>query len=149
MVPAARPSGQPLVGGRRAVSSSPMLRRACGVLGVVVLAVGLATPARAQTGAEPTPTTAPKAAAAWVLVDADSGAVLAALNHRQPRYIASLTKVMTAYTALERLAPDAVVKISQKAAAQPAMRIGLQAGQRWHVRHLLHSLLIVSANDAA
>lgn len=88
-------------------------------------------------------------AKAWVLVDLDSGAVLAALNHHEPHFVASLAKVMTAFVTLEQLQISNDVQVSPLAAAQPAMRIGLEEGQVWKLENLLHSLLMVSANDAA
>ncbi len=100
-----------------------------------------------QTGE--TPLSDPAAAEAWVLADADTGAVLAALNHHEPHEVASLVKVMTALVTLEQLQLDNEVVVSERAAEQPAMRIGLEAGQSWELEHLLHSLLMVSANDAA
>lgn len=88
-------------------------------------------------------------AKAWVLVDLDSGAVLAALNHHEPHFVASLAKIMTAFVTLEQLQVSNDVEVSALAAAQPAMRIGLEEGQIWKLENLLHSLLMVSANDAA
>lgn len=88
-------------------------------------------------------------AKAWVLVDLDSGAVLAALNHHEPHFVASLVKIMTAFVTLEQLQISNEVQVSPLAAAQPAMRIGLEEGQVWELENLLHSLLMVSANDAA
>lgn len=88
-------------------------------------------------------------AKAWVLVDLDSGAVLAALNHHEPHLVASLAKVMTAFVTLEQLQVSNEIDVSPLAASQPAMRIGLEEGQVWKLENLLHSLLMASANDAA
>src|SRR5581483_6951147 len=62
---------------------------------------------------------------------------------------ASTTKLMTALVATEKLAPEAIVTVSPVAAAQPAMRIGMVAGQQWTLDAAMHSLMMVSANDAA
>jgi serine-type D-Ala-D-Ala carboxypeptidase (penicillin-binding protein 5/6) len=88
-------------------------------------------------------------AKAWILVDADSGAVLAASGHHQALPPASTTKLMTALVAVEKLSQEAVFTVDDTAAAQPAMRIGMQPGQGWTLSPALHSLLMVSANDAA
>jgi D-alanyl-D-alanine carboxypeptidase (penicillin-binding protein 5/6) len=88
-------------------------------------------------------------AKAWILVDADSGAVLAASGHHQALPPASTTKLMTALVAVEKLPKEAVFTVDDTAAAQPAMRIGMQPGQGWALSPALHSLLMVSANDAA
>jgi D-alanyl-D-alanine carboxypeptidase (penicillin-binding protein 5/6) len=107
------------------------------------LAVALPAPAGAA-GAAPAPL-----ARAWILVDADSGAVLAASGHHDALPPASTTKLMTALVAVEKLPREAVLTVGDIPAAQPAMRIGMRAGQGWALLPALHSLLMVSANDAA
>jgi serine-type D-Ala-D-Ala carboxypeptidase (penicillin-binding protein 5/6) len=101
----------------------------------------LAVPAEGQQDKPP-----PKA---FVLVDADSGAVLAAGNAHEPLPPASTTKLMTALVAVEKLPRGAVFEVGDRPAAQLAMRIGMQAGQSWNLTDALHSLIMVSANDAA
>jgi D-alanyl-D-alanine carboxypeptidase (penicillin-binding protein 5/6) len=91
----------------------------------------------------------PIPARAYILVDADSGAVLAAQAHHEALPPASTTKLMTALVAVEKLPREAVFVVGDTAAAQPAMRIGMRAGQGWALSPTLHSLLMVSANDAA
>jgi D-alanyl-D-alanine carboxypeptidase (penicillin-binding protein 5/6) len=88
-------------------------------------------------------------AKAWILVDADSGTVLAASGHHQALPPASTTKLMTALVAAEKLPREAVLTVDDTAASQPAMRIGMTPGQGWALSPTLHSLLMVSANDAA
>ncbi|HEX2850242.1 MAG TPA: serine hydrolase [Acidimicrobiales bacterium] len=97
----------------------------------------------------PTSSTAPPPPAASILVDVASGRVLSASNEHQPLPPASLTKVITALVALDRLAPDAPVPVSDRAANSPAFFIGMKAGQVWPVQDALTSLLVSSANDAA
>lgn len=91
---------------------------------------------------------------AYLLIDAESGAVLKAENATHPWYPASLTKVMTAYmvfTAVEKgwLTLDEKVAISAAAAAQPPTKLGLRAGQEVRVGRLLEAMIVRSANDAA
>lgn len=114
-------------------------------LALLLAILGTAAPAVAQQR-QPA---APPPAKAYVLVDADSGVVLAALDHHESLLIASLAKVMTAFVTLEQLQATYEIEISEPAAAQPAMRIGMAPGQRWTIDHALHALLMVSANDAA
>jgi len=108
----------------------------------VVSALGLALPAPAGAASMKPPR-------AYILVDADSGAVLAAQAHHDALPPASTTKLMTALVAVEKLPAEAVFVVGDIAAAQPAMRIGMRAGQGWALSPALHSLLMVSANDAA
>ena len=114
---------------------------------MTMMTVGLAAaahPAGAQ--APPGP---PYPAKAWILVDADTGKVLDAYDEHEALPPASTTKLMTALVVTEKLAPGATLTVGPDAAAQPAMRIGMVAGQQWSRDAALHSLMLVSANDAA
>lgn len=91
---------------------------------------------------------------AWLLVEAESGTVLAQNQATRPWYPASVTKAMTAYAVFEaladgRLSLDQQVTVSARAAAQPPTKLGLRRGQRLAVRHLLKAMIVRSANDAA
>jgi D-alanyl-D-alanine carboxypeptidase (penicillin-binding protein 5/6) len=107
----------------------------------------VSTPAGAQTPPQPPGATAP--AKAWILVDADTGKVLDAFNEHEALPPASTQKIMTALVAAEKLPSDATFTVGAVAAAQAAMRIGMVAGQQWSLDQALHSLMMVSANDAA
>lgn len=61
---------------------------------------------------------------------------------------ASLTKMMTALLAVEQGQPQAIAVISLAAARESGMRLGLKAGEKFHVEDLLAAALIASANDA-
>ncbi len=52
-------------------------------------------------------------------------------------------------TALERLPLDTTIPVSALAAGQEESKINMKEGQVWKLDDALHSLLIVSANDAA
>ena len=84
-----------------------------------------------------------------MLVDADTGAVIDGSNARLPLPPASVGKVLTALLAVERLPAGAQAPVSPRAAAMPASKVGLVAGQTWPVDDLLQALMLVSANDAA
>jgi D-alanyl-D-alanine carboxypeptidase len=81
-------------------------------------------------------------------VDADTGNVVDAGNDRTPMPPASLSKVITALTA-SNLAPSTPITVSARAAAAPADKLFMKAGQVWTADQMMHSLLISSANDAA
>lgn len=87
--------------------------------------------------------------AAWILVDADSGAVLSAHNIHEALPPASIIKVMTALVALEQVPLASEITVSAEAASRPARRIAMEEGQVWPLDDALASMLIVSANDAA
>jgi D-alanyl-D-alanine carboxypeptidase (penicillin-binding protein 5/6) len=99
-----------------------------------------------------TPTTAPPAPPALkasILVDADTGNVLDGLNSRTPLPPASLTKVLTALTAINTISPTASIPVSARAEAAPADKMFMKQGQIWTFDQLIHCLLLASANDAA
>ena len=79
--------------------------------------------------------TAPAAAEALLLVEADSGKVLHAENATYPWYPASITKIMTAYVTLRavkerRLALDSLLTVSANAAAQAPSKMGFASAPR-------------------
>jgi D-alanyl-D-alanine carboxypeptidase len=91
---------------------------------------------------------------AVLVVEAATGAVLAAENATHPWYPASLTKVMTAYLVFEALAKgrfdlDEKVLVSERAAAQPPTKLGLGRGKMVSIDLLLEAMIVRSANDAA
>lgn len=88
-------------------------------------------------------------ARAWVLIDARSGDVLTshAASRRLP--VASTTKLMTAYVALQELALGEVVRAAPYEAIYGESLLELRPGQRVSVRDLLYGLILRSGNDAA
>jgi len=61
---------------------------------------------------------------------------------------ASLTKIMTALIALERVKPDEVVVVKRVAAKETGSRMGLKEGDKLRAIDLIYATLIHSANDA-
>ena len=98
---------------------------------------------------------------ASVVIDADTGTVLQYKNDRQQRQIASLTKIMTAVLAVEKIKNlDEEVTIDEEAVYTAGTKIGcpcsgrcnsqrLQIGEKISARNLLKAALLNSANDAA
>src|SRR5919108_4767000 len=87
-------------------------------------------------------------AQAAVLADESTGQVLFERAPRQPRAMASTTKVMTALLALERLDQRRVVVIGAGPPRVGEESLRLRRGERLTVRQLLLGLLVKSANDA-
>jgi D-alanyl-D-alanine carboxypeptidase (penicillin-binding protein 5/6) len=102
--------------------------------------------ARAQPASPPPPPPPPRA---WIVIDADTGAVVDASNERVPMRAASIIKLLTALIAVEQLPPGASVPVSPLTEGMPANKINMKAGQTWGLMDTLYSLLLVSANDAA
>ncbi|PKP84138.1 MAG: D-alanyl-D-alanine carboxypeptidase [Alphaproteobacteria bacterium HGW-Alphaproteobacteria-2] len=89
-----------------------------------------------------------------MVMDARSGEVLHAQNADTPLHPASLTKMMTLYVTFEaiengEISADTLVSVSRAAADQPPSKLGLRAGQRIALRHLIRASAVRSANDAA
>lgn len=94
------------------------------------------------------------AAKAWILMDADSGEILAEQNADQRLPPASLTKLMTAYLVereLDRgsIALDDQVSISENAWRTGGSKMFVEVGDQVAVEELLHGIVIVSGNDAS
>jgi len=91
---------------------------------------------------------------AAMVMDARTGEVLQSTNADTRLHPASLTKMMTLYIAFEavkrgEITLDTMVTVSANAAREPPSRLGLRAGQRIALRHLIRAAALRSANDAA
>jgi len=91
----------------------------------------------------------PIAAHGAIVVDASSGRVLWASHPRTRLPVASTTKIMTAFLALEQLQPQTIVTVTPAAARVPLVREGLRPRERVRAWKLLEGLLIYSGNDDA
>lgn len=93
-------------------------------------------------------------AKAYILVDYNSGRVLAEKNADQRLEPASLTKIMTAYVVFRELAKGNLkltdmVTISQKAWRTEGSRMFAQVGAQIPVEDLLKGMIVQSGNDAS
>ncbi len=133
-------------GGRAALRrASRLVARVSVVLAVVLFGGMAASPARAQIGS---------ARYSSVVIEAQNGNLVSAINPDEPRYPASLTKMMTLYLAFEalrdrRAALDELVPVSPHAAAMMPSKLGLLPGSRITVEQAVLALVTKSANDAA
>jgi len=116
-------------------------RRGAAALIAALLAL-LCLPAAAAAKPQPL-------ARAWTLIDARTGAVLT--SHAAARHlpIASTTKLMTAYVAMQELPLDKMVRAAPYHPIYGESLLGLRTGQRISVRDLLYGLILRSGNDAA
>ena len=88
-------------------------------------------------------------ARAWMLVDLDSGDVLAGQDVHGRYQPASILKLLTAVTLLPDLPGNRVVTVGAAAANAEGSRAGLLAGGTYTVDNLFSGLLLVSGNDTA
>lgn len=94
-------------------------------------------------------------AKAWSVVEPKKGDLLWGKNAKSELKIASLTKIMTCYVALNvlqrlRVTPhEFIITVSKRAAAMCGTSARLRAGDSLSVVDLLHGLMLPSGNDAA
>jgi len=110
---------------------------------VVLVMLPQAPPAVAEDAPKPAP-----GARAAIVVDAASGAVLYERNAHEPLHPASLTKMVTALTAIERAPLDRIVRVTHPIVVTPVL-IGLEEGDELPLEQVLYGLLLNSGNDAA
>ena len=117
-----------------------MRRLVCVVMCALALARGLCTPSGALS----------TSAASAILIDAESGRVLYEHNAHEKRYIASITKLMTALVAMESgHSLDEVVTIKKEYTGAEGSSMYLKAGEELTLEALMYGLLLASGNDAA
>ena len=124
-------------------------RRLLSLAFALFLLATLVAPRPAAAAPAPPAAPATQEPEGYILVDADTGKVLAGKNEHQAHLTASTVKLLTALAALERLPLDSDVPITARAAGQPTYKIDMREGEVWKLDDALHSLLIISANDAA
>lgn len=121
-----------------------------GIIGKVGLAIVLGALSLLSGGGESL-----RAAEAFIIVDNQTGHILASKNARQKRQIASLTKLATALVVLDmaelkKIDLNQVVVIPPSAMnAGGANPVGLQQGDGMSLRDLLYCSLLASDNIAA
>ena len=91
---------------------------------------------------------------AAIVIDAENGRVLHAVNPDTKKYPASLTKMMTLYLVFEalesgRLKLDTQLPVSRRAEGMTPSKLGLKHGETISVESVILALVTKSANDAA
>jgi D-alanyl-D-alanine carboxypeptidase len=91
---------------------------------------------------------------AALVMDANTNEILHSRNADDPRYPASLTKVMTLYLLFDAINAGDVklsdrMTVSRNAAAQPPSNLKLKAGDKIKVEDAIYALVTKSANDVA
>ena len=86
---------------------------------------------------------------AAILLDATTGEILYEKNPDEQLAIASITKIVTALTAVKYGSLEDTVTVSRKAAGTEGSSMYLKAGEKLTLHTLLYGLLMRSGNDAA
>lgn len=110
--------------------------------------------AHVPAASSPIPKAPSIASKGHILIDADTGKVLAEKNADERIGPASLTKIMTAYVVYsalddDRIALDDEVVVSEKAWRMDGSRMFLEVGSTVTVDSLLDGMVIQSGNDAS
>lgn len=89
-----------------------------------------------------------------LVVEVESGRVLHAERATDPWFPASITKLMTAYVALDKvrsgqLSMDSLLTVSDSAAALPPSKMGFKPGTEIRLDNALKIMMVKSANDVA
>jgi D-alanyl-D-alanine carboxypeptidase (penicillin-binding protein 5/6) len=120
---------------------------------ILTIALFLTLPSllQAQT---PIPSAPELSARGYILVDNDSGKLLAAKNENERLDPASITKLMTAYVTFRaiksgQLSLDDQVLVSEKAWRTAGSRMFIEVGTRVSIEQLLQGMIIQSGNDAS
>ena len=135
----------PLVPSRRLGAGHTLRRLALSLALALATLAAVARPAAAQIGSD---------RYSSIVVQATDGSVVSAVNPDDPRYPASLTKMMTLYMTFEalrdrRVALDTLVPVSAHAASMSPSKLGLLPATRITVEQAIEGLVTKSANDAA
>src|ERR671913_1705358 len=89
-----------------------------------------------------------------LVVEVESGRVLHAERATDPWFPASITKLMTAYVALDqirsgRMSMETLLTVTEGAAALPPSKMGFKPGTQIRLDNALKIMLVKSANDVA
>lgn len=85
----------------------------------------------------------------YALTDGDTNRVLVGKNETVPMANASTTKILTCIITLEKCLLDEIVTVSDNAASQPKVRLGMREGEQYPLRDMLYGLMLESYNDCA
>lgn len=135
-------------------------RRVAVLLAASLLALASPVPATAELAPPPEPLVEGPVTAEWpeppeldvpvyLLVEAETGQVLAARSAGERRPVASTIKILTALTVAERTEPDEQIVVGPEVQGLEGASVELEPGERWTVDQLLRGVLVRSGNDAA
>jgi D-alanyl-D-alanine carboxypeptidase (penicillin-binding protein 5/6) len=119
-----------------------------------VWADSIQTPPPAQPVPHVVPSPPKTAAEAYILIDYNSGKIIASQNADMSVEPASLTKIMTGYVVINELSNgnislDDMVTISPKAWKMPGSKMFIEVGKKVSVHDLIKGMVIQSGNDAS
>ena len=85
----------------------------------------------------------------FILMEQNSGRVIAGKNIHRPKLIASVTKIMTAIIAIESKKLDKMVTVDKSVLKSYGTNIYIELNEEILLRDLVYGLMLRSGNDAA
>ena len=85
----------------------------------------------------------------YILMDADTGRILAGKNYNTKALIASITKIMTCILAIESGRLNDTVEVTNIIKESYGSGIYIEVGEKIKLKDLLYGLMLRSGNDAA
>lgn len=85
----------------------------------------------------------------YILMDQQTGRILAGKNYNNEALIASITKIMTAVIAIESGKLDKTITVDDTILKSYGSGIYIEVGEKLTLRELLYGLMLRSGNDAA
>ena len=124
------------------------------MLGIILVVLAALIPLSTVAAAMPTPNVPEIAARGYLLLDFNSGKVIAEKNAYEQMEPASLTKLMTAYIIFNELRAGNLqltteVLVSEKAWRMKGSKMFIEVNKRVSVEALLMGMIIQSGNDAS
>ena len=124
------------------------------LLSAAILVTCLAVPARAEEAVETVVGAPAVEAAAVILMEKETGAILYEVNSHEQREPASVTKVMTMLLVMEavdsgRLSYEDLVTVSAHAASMGGSQVYMKENEQMTVHDMLKAVAVVSANDGS
>jgi D-alanyl-D-alanine carboxypeptidase (penicillin-binding protein 5/6) len=134
----------------RAIMSNRLFYIVISALLLITTSITQAAPTAASM---PIPKAPSSGAKAFIIMDFNSGRVIASGNPDQSYEPASITKLMTAYVIFNELQSGKIalgdmVTISEKAWRTPGSRMFVEVGKQVSVEDLLQGMIVQSGNDA-
>ena len=124
------------------------------LVALLLVTISAVAPAGAQLAKIPIPAAPQVGAKSYIVLDAQTGAIIASQDPDKQVAPASLTKLMTAYVVFqylraEQITLDDLVRISTNAYRTPGSRMFVEANSEVSVRELIQGMIVQSGNDAS
>ena len=85
----------------------------------------------------------------YLVGDIETGEIILSGNQNKPMPMASISKLMTAVVAEEKIGKDTEIRVSREAVSTYGKQGGLSTGDEYKIEDILYPLLLESSNDAA